>query len=584
MLSLNDVFSLEELQDWEQRITKVTKTLPTYYAEIKMDGLAVTLRYEHGVFRQGATRGDGKVGEDVTENLKTIESIPLKLRGKVPDVVEVRGEVYMTKRQFEQLNKTSDIQYANPRNVSAGSIRQLDPKIAASRKLSFMAYDCVTNVGVALHSQVHQWLVDHGFPSNKHNQLARSLSEVESYHQKIVQLRKDLPYWTDGIVVNIDDLAVYKKLGVVGKAPRGAVAYKFPAEQATTIVEDIQVQVGRTGALTPVAHLKPVHVAGTTVSRATLHNCDEIKRLDIRVGDTVIIEKAGDIIPDVIQVLPKLRSPQSKSYVFPRKCPACHSPVERREREVAYYCTNPQCFAQERERFYHFVSKTGFDIRGLGPKIIDQLIDAGLLHEYADLFELKVGDLEPLERFAEKKAGNIVIEIQTRKTIALSRFIYSLGIRHVGEETAITLANQFGTVAKLRQAVVETRDLASLQAVPDIGPIVAQSIVDYFSNKKNIQQVDRLLKFVNIINPVGTSYRKYPQIDHKTFVVTGTLTGFSRDEAKAAIRAAGGDVSSSVSKQTDYVVMGENPGSKYDKAKALGVKILNEAEFRKMIQ
>ncbi|MBI4407583.1 MAG: NAD-dependent DNA ligase LigA, partial [Candidatus Kerfeldbacteria bacterium] len=417
MLSLNDVFSAKELQEWEQRVRKLAPGKPQYYAEIKMDGLAVNLRYEAGIFVQGATRGDGKVGEDVTENLKTIESIPLRLLGDYPAVVEVRGEVYMTKQHFEQLNQREDNKYANPRNVSAGSIRQLDPKMTASRKLSFMAYDCVTDLGLQYHSEIHQWLQDHGFPSNPHNKICRSLAEVETYHADIMKRRAKLPYWTDGVVVNIDDLELFKTLGVIGKAPRGSVAYKFPAEQATTIVEDIQVQVGRTGALTPVAHLKPVFVAGTTVSRATLHNDDEIKRLDVRIGDTAIIEKAGDIIPDVVKVLPELRSKSSKAYLFPKKCPACGSAVERRAGEVAYYCPNPNCFAQERERFYHFVSKTGFDIRGLGPKIIDQLMDEGLIHEYADLFKLTAGDLEPLERFAEKKASNIVADIHARRQI-----------------------------------------------------------------------------------------------------------------------------------------------------------------------
>lgn len=586
MLSLNDVFSLAELEDWEARSQKLVAEPFSYYAEIKMDGLAVNLRYEDGVFVQGATRGDGKVGEDVTENLKTIESIPLRLLGDYPRVVEVRGEVYMTKQHFEQLNQREDNKYANPRNVSAGSIRQLDPKMTASRQLSFMAYDCVTDLGLQYHSEIHQWLQDHGFPSNQNNTVCQSLVEVERYHADIMKRRAKLPYWTDGVVVNIDDQAIFKQLGVIGKAPRGSVAYKFPAEQATTIVEDIQVQVGRTGALTPVAHLKPVFVAGTTVSRATLHNDDEIKRLDVRVGDTVIIQKAGDIIPDVVKVLPELRSKSSKAYLFPKTCPACSSTVERRQEEVAYYCPNPNCFAQERERFYHFVSKTGFDIHGLGPKIIDQLMEEGLIHEYADLFELTEGDLAPLERFAEKKASNIVSEIQERKTISLPRFVYALGIRHVGEETAITLANYFGSLDKLRHDV-KTHGNTSLQNVPDIGPVVAQSIVDYFSDKKNAAKVDRLLKYVKIqpVEPIHElAVHDKSKLYRKVVVVTGSLKHFSRDEAKAAIRNAGGKVASSVSKKTDYVVVGEEPGSKYDTAKELGVKILDEVQFKKLIQ
>lgn len=574
MLSLNDVFSLEELQNWEQRWQKVVDAPIRYYAEIKMDGLAVNLRYVDGIFVQGSTRGDGKVGEDVTENLKTIESIPLRLRGDYPKLLEVRGEVYMTKKHFEELNKIEGNNYANPRNVSAGSIRQLDPKIAASRKLSFMAYDCVTDLGARYHSEVHEQLQELGFPSNAHNRLCSSLDEVEKYHADVIAKRAKLPYWTDGIVVNIDELSVFQELGFVGKAPRGAVAYKFPAEQATTIVEDIQVQVGRTGALTPVAHLKPVPVAGTTVSRATLHNADEIKRLDVRIGDTVIIQKAGDIIPEIVQVLPAMRSKHSKLFQFPKTCPACGAQVERHDEEVAYYCPNKNCFAQERERFYHFVSKTGFDIRGLGPKIIDQLMEEGLIHSFADLFELTVGDLEPLERFAEKKASKVVEEIQAHRSVTLARLIYALGVRHVGEETSITLAQQFGSIQKLCQA-----NLDQLLQAEDIGEIVANSVIEYFSDKKHQQHLEELLHHVKITNP--TVVQK--TLSGKTFVVTGTLKNFSRDEAKAAIRTAGGKVASSVSKKTDYVVVGEEPGSKADKAKELEVKILHEEEFEQLL-
>jgi DNA ligase (NAD+) len=577
MLSLNDVFSFAELQDWEKRCTKLVSGQLRYYAEIKMDGLAVSLIYRDGIFVEASTRGDGKVGEDVTENLKTIESIPLRLRGKYPKLLEVRGEVYMTKANFDALNKREDGKYANPRNVSAGSIRQLDPKITASRNLSFMAYDAPVGIQTNCHSELHAQLIELGFPSNTNNQICKNLQEVEEYHSHIMEIRSTLPYWTDGIVVNIDDTAIYKQLGVVGKAPRGAAAYKFPAEQATTLVEDIQVQVGRTGALTPVAHLRPVSVAGTTVSRATLHNQDEIDRLDVRVGDTVIIRKAGDIIPDIVQVLTNLRPKGSKPFVFPKKCPACGSAVERREGEVAHYCPNPNCFAQERERFYHFVSKTGFDIRGLGPKIIDQLMEEGLIHEFADLFELTEGDLAPLERFAEKKAGNLVTEIQAKRHITLPRLIYALGIRHVGEETAITLANTFGSFPKFRKA-----SLTELQAADDIGDVVAQSIVDYFADKKRAAHVENLLTHLKIQNPEQRT-TVTSGLSGKTVVVTGSLESFTRDAAKAAIRNAGGKVASSVSKKTDYVVVGEDPGSKYDQAIELGTKILNETEFKRLI-
>lgn len=585
MLSLNDVFSLTELEQWEQRLRKLTTKTLLYYAEIKMDGLAVTLRYEDGVLVQGATRGDGKVGEDVTMNLRTIESVPLRLRGKTyPKVVEVRGEVYMTKAQFEKINKAEDNKYANPRNISAGSIRQLDPKIAAARGLSFMAYDCVTDLGVTEHSAVHARLTELGFPSNSLNRRCANLAEVEQYHTEVMQRRAKLPYWTDGIVVNVDSLALYRQFGVIGKAPRGSVAYKFPAEQATTLVEDIQVQVGRTGALTPVAHLTPVPVAGSTVARATLHNADEIKRLDVRVGDTVVIEKAGDIIPDVIAVVTELRPATSRPYRFPQRCPACLAAVARQANEVAYYCVNPKCPAKHREQLYHFVSKTALDIKGLGPKIVDALVDANLVKAPADFFRLTVSQLLPLERFAEKSAENLVREIKQATQVPLARFIYALGIRHVGEETAIALASHFQSLARVRQA-----DLTALETVPDIGGVVAKSIVAYFQDTKAQTQLDDLLHYVTVVKhqPSGGaagSSQNHSALYGKTCVLTGTLEHLTRDAAKQKIREAGGNVSGSVSKATDYVIAGSEPGSKYDKAKALGVTILSEAEFLRLVQ
>lgn len=583
MLSLNDVFSLDELTQWEQRLRKLTTQPLRYYAEIKMDGLAVTLRYEAGVFVQGATRGDGKIGEDVTMNLRTIESIPLRLRGKnYPKTVEVRGEVYMTKTQFEKINRAEGNKYANPRNISAGSIRQLDPRIVAARGLSFMAYDCVTDLGVTDHSVVHERLAELGFPSNGLNRRCVSLDEVEKYHSDIMQRRAKLPYWTDGIVVNVDSLAQYRQFGVIGKAPRGSVAYKFPAEQATTIVEDIQIQVGRTGALTPVAHLKPVPVAGTTVARATLHNADEIERLDVRIGDTVVIEKAGDIIPDVVSVVADLRPKTSQPYHFPKQCPACGAVIARRAKAVAHYCINSRCPAQHREQLYHFVSKSALDIKGLGPRIVDQLVDERLVQTPADFFRLTVEQLLPLERFAQKSAENLVREIKQAATVSLARFIYALGIRHVGEETAIALANHFQTLRQLRQA-----DQTSLETVPDVGSIVAHSIVAYFADKKNQQQLDDLLQYVTVHKQQNVGVMvggKASPLYGKTCVLTGTLEHLTRAAAKQKIREAGGNVSGSVSQATDYVITGSDPGSKYDKAKALGVTILSEADFLKLLK
>ncbi|MFA5995103.1 MAG: NAD-dependent DNA ligase LigA [Patescibacteria group bacterium] len=582
MLSLNDIFSFAELQAWEQRLTKLTNEPLAYYTEIKMDGLAVALEYKQGKFVRGSTRGDGKIGEDVTENLKTIEAIPLQLQGDYPEHIEVRGEVYMTKQQFELINKTAEQKFANPRNVAAGSIRQLDPKVVAARKLSFMAYDCATNLAILNHSAVHEYLQTLGFPSNANNLRCNNLAAVQKHYEQLMKIREKLPYWIDGMVINVDNINIFKQLGVVGKAPRGAVAYKFPAQQTTTIVADIQVQVGRTGALTPVAHLRPVTVAGSTVSRATLHNEDEIKRLDVRIGDTVIIEKAGDIIPDVVQVLPALRPKHSKPYMFPNKCPVCGAAVTRKTGEVAYYCTNPACFAQEQERLYHFVSKKGLDIEGLGPKIIDQLMQAGLVNNFADIFKLTKVVLEPLDRFADKSAANLVQEIQQARNVSLPRLLYALGIRHVGEETAILLANQFTTITALRN-----NNLEQLQAIPEIGPIVAKSVYDYFHNKKQQAQLDELLKYVQVQSVIGRDRLQSVstnKITGKTFVLTGTLKTMLRDEAKAKIRQAGGKISSSVSKSTDYVVAGEEPGSKYNTAKKLGVKILSEQEFLKLIK
>jgi len=459
MLSLTDAFSFDELKEWETRNSKITPLRWNYFAELKIDGLAVSLIYENGIFVRGATRGDGRVGEDVTQNLKTIEAIPLRLNSKfeirnskqiqnpkfkLPKRIEVRGEAFMSIKTFEEINqeqeKKGQPKFANPRNAAAGSIRQLDPKITASRKLSFYAYDLVTDLGQKTHQEAHEIMKLLGFPTNPHNQYCKNLDEVEKYHQKWATERQKLPYWTDGIVVVVNDLEILKKLGVVGKAPRGMIAYKFPPEEATTIVEDITVQVGRTGALTPVAVLKPVLVAGSTISRATLHNEDEIKRKDIRIGDTVVVRKAGDVIPEVASVLKDMRTGREKQFKMPKKCPVCGGPVIRPAGEAIARCINKNCFAQNFRRYQHFISKPAFDIAGVGPKILAKFIDEGLIKDPADLFTLKEGDIAPLERFAEKSARNIVESIQSHKKVSLGRFIYALGIRNVGEETAYDIA------------------------------------------------------------------------------------------------------------------------------------------------
>ena len=548
-----------------------------------MDGLAVTLVYQDGLLQLAATRGDGKIGEDVTLNVRTIESVPLRLRqvkSDWPRRIEVRGEVYMTKQVFEELNKRQrakgEPEFANPRNAAAGSIRQLDPRLAAERKLSFMAYDLVSDLGQKTHAEAHHLLKQIGFKAGDYLQLCHSLDEIFSFFEKLQKIRKKLPYWIDGIVITVNDIATFKELGITGKGPRGAIALKFPAEQVATRVKDIIVQVGRTGVLTPVAILEPVQVAGTTVSRATLHNMDEIKRLGLKIGDTVIVQKAGDIIPDVVKVLPNLRTGQERNFVMPSKCPVCGSKVIRPEGEVNYYCSNKNCFAIQKEHLYHFVSKPAFNIEGLGPKIIDQFIEAGLIKDASQIFDLTAGDLEPLERFAEKSATNLVTAIAQAKRIPLHRFIYALGIRHVGEQTAIALANHFGSLSKLMSASKE-----ELSQVPDIGPVVAASIYGYFRDPKNQKFIQSLLdKGIKIENPTS---RPVGSLAGKTFVLTGALQTMTRQQAKELIRSAGGRAASSVSSRTDYVVAGKDPGSKYDKAKALGIKIISEDEFLRLL-
>jgi len=587
MLSLNDVFSAEEVKAWQERIAKLlpSRTAPAYFAELKVDGLALSLTYKDGVLIRAATRGDGRIGEDVTMNAKTIEAIPLRLRKTsrpMPAEIEVRGEAFMRKRVFDNLNvqakKRGEEPFANPRNAAAGAIRQLDPKVTATRKLSFLAYDLVTDIGLESHEQVHETLAELGFQSGRHNKRCTSLAEVEGYHQEIEKLRSRLDFWIDGNVVSINDLATHKRLGVVGKTPRGAIAYKYPAEQATTVVEDIRVQVGRTGALTPVAHLRPVLVAGSTVSRATLHNLDEIRRLDVRIGDTVILEKAGDVIPDVVQVLPKFRTGKEKLFHMPTACPACGSAVKHPDGEVAFYCTNKHCFAQRMEELQHFVSKNALDIDGLGPKILEQLWNADLIRNFADLFKLTEKDLAPLERFAEKSAANLVASIEAvSRGVDLWRFINALGIRHVGEQTSHDLAENFGTFAKIRAATLE-----QLLTVPDVGETVSQSLHEYFRDRETQKRLDQLLNYL-IVRSEKKQSVSGPLVG-KSVVVTGSLTHFSRDEAKQAIRKSGGKWVSSVSAKTDYVVVGADPGSKAEKAKQLGVRILDETAFRKLLQ
>lgn len=584
MFSFNDAFSEEDMSDWEERLKRLDPraTESGYYCELKIDGLAIELVYEDGILKIGATRGDGTIGENVTQNLKTVEAIPLSLNPKLARVIlVVRGEVFLSKKEFEKVNKEQKKKggavYANPRNLAAGSIRQLDPKITASRRLDSFAYSLVTDLGQKVHEDEHKILKDLGFKTNPHNKYCKNLKEVQEFRDYWEKHRENLNYEIDGIVVILNDNKMFAKLGTVGKAPRAAIAYKFSPRESTTKVKDIIVSVGRTGVLTPVAVLEPVEIGGTTVSRATLHNEDEIRRLDVRMGDTVVVGRAGDVIPDVKKVLKELRTGKERIFHFPGKCPVCGGPVKRVEGEAAHKCVNKNCPGIKRRAIYHFVSKGAMDIEEIGPKTIDQLMDAGLIKDTADFYLLKKEDLLNLERFAEKSAENAVNAVQSRKKIPLDRFIFALGIPHVGSETALDLARHFGTLEKLGSAALE-----DLQKIRDVGGVVAKSIYEWFRNDYNQKLLKKFEKVGVRVLKQETS-EKSSKLKGLTFLFTGTLDTLSREKAEEAVRENGGDVSSSVSKETDYVVAGEEPGSKYDRAKKLGVKIVSEKEFLKLV-
>ncbi|MFA4818590.1 MAG: NAD-dependent DNA ligase LigA [Patescibacteria group bacterium] len=583
ILSIEDAFTLAEIEAWQTRNAKILgASVKGYFGELKMDGLAIVLRYENGLFKYGLTRGDGLIGEDVTHNLKTVESIPLRLENvnyQLPKVIDVRGEIVITLRELQRLNQRQVARglaaFANPRNLAAGTIRQLDPKITAGRPMDFYAFEILSDLNQTTHAAAHQILRQLGFKTNPYSSELANLTAVDEYLKLWQERRKTLPYQIDGVVLVVNDIGQERILGSVGKADRWMIAFKFPAEQATTKIKDIVIQVGRTGVLTPVAILEPVRVAGTTVSRATLHNQDEIKRLDVRVGDTVIIAKAGDIIPDIVKVLPKLRSGQEKVFTMPKICPACGAAVAKRPEEVAWYCLNPQCGARQREQLYHFVSRLAWAIDGVGPKIIDQLLDRGLIKDGADLFRLTVGDLAPLPGWGAKAADNLLKAVGAVKKITLARFINALGIRHVGSETAILLARHFGTLPNLQSAA-----MAQLAKIDGVGAVVAASFHKFFSDHKNQKFIAKLLNAGVVITsepkPLG-------KLTGQTLVITGSLTGFSRRQAQAAARAAGGRVAATISRKTNWLVAGAKPGSKLDKAKKLGVKIINEEEFRRLV-
>lgn len=585
--SFGDAFTEDDMREFDARVKRFLKdelgreVSPTYTCELKIDGLKVVLTYNEGKLVLASTRGDGKVGEDVTMNVRTIESIPLVLTRPVTLVAE--GEVFMSKREFERQNKErakkGEELFANPRNIAAGSIRQLDPRIASERRLDAFVYD-IGSSDTALpktQSAELELLNELGFKVNAHYALCKNIDEVIAYYHAWKNKKDQQDYWIDGVVVKVNEKEYQEALGYTGKAPRFGIAYKFPAEQVTTVVEDIVLQVGRTGVVTPVAHLRPVSVAGSVVSRATLHNEDEIKRLDVRVGDTVILQKAGDVIPDIVAVVKEMRTGNEQPFVFPEYVEDCGGPIERIPGQSAYRCVNKNSFAQKRRLFYYFVSKKGFDIDGCGPKVIDALLDAGIIGNPDDLFTLTVGDVLTLPRFAEKSAENLIEAIDQARAVSLGKFLTALSIPHVGEETAHDLAESFGSIEKLRTATLE-----DFIAEYGVGDIVARSLVDWFSDAHHRAFLDRLLKHVRIEGGKKVT-AKDQKLSGMTFVLTGTLTSLERDEAKAHIRARGGEISESVSSKTTFVVAGENPGSKLAKAQTLGVRVLNEAELLNLL-
>jgi len=589
MLSLSNAFDDEEVLGFDRRARDRLKVDEIEYAvEPKLDGLAISLLYEDGRLTRGATRGDGTTGEDVTQNVRTIEAIPLKLRGKgYPKRLEVRGEVIMTKDGFAKLNEAqrkSDAKlFANPRNAAAGSLRQLDSKVTASRPLSFYCYGVGLVDGAELpdrHTETLKQLREWGVRINPETRVVEGIQGCLEYYATMQDKRESLDYEIDGLVYKVNRVDQQEALGFVSRAPRWAIAHKFPAQEEMTTLIGIDVQVGRTGALTPVARLEPVHVGGVTVSNATLHNQDEIERLDARVGDTVIIRRAGDVIPQVVSVVISKRKGNPKKYHLPKKCPVCGSDTVRHEGEAVTYCTGGLfCAAQRKQAIKHFASRRAMDIDGLGDKLVDQLVDEEYIYDAADLYSLSEAQLVQLERMAEKSAQNLIQALDNSRATTLPRFIYALGIHDVGEATARALSMHFGSLDAVMQA-----DEQTLMAVPDIGPVVADSIRRFFKQKHNREVIKKLLKAgIEWPDIEVTSAEELP-LQGKTFVLTGTLSSMSRDEAKAALMALGAKVTGSVSKKTDYVVVGEDPGSKADKAEQLGIEMLDEKAFQQLIK
>ncbi len=619
MISLFDAFSEDDMRDWEERAKKIKNVNWQYFGELKLDGLAISLKYKDGLFIQGATRGDGQVGEDVTNNIKTIESLPLTLR--IPEnkelkvlglssaeekllmeiieggEIEIRGEAIMNTSTLKKLNskyaQSGKAILANPRNAAAGSIRQLNPKITAERHLDFYVYDCLLPENIAkfinTRDRANNLAKLLGFKVLPYNKILNNLEEVFKFQSYWEKNREKLDFEIDGVVIKVNDLDLWPVLGVVGKAPRYAMAYKFSARQATTKLLAVNWQVGRTNTLTPVATLEPVKVGGTTISHATLHNLDEIARLGLKIGDTVVLERAGDVIPKIVKVLVGLRTGREKKIIIPSKCPICASPIIRGQEEVALKCSNKRCYASALRQISHFVSRGALDIDGLGPKIVKQLIDVGLIKDSADIFYLKKEDLLELERFAEKSADNLILAISNRRHLELARFIYALGILHIGEESARSIAayivRNYSDQIKNQTLSVETVvkilsriDLATWEKIEDFGPIISKSLYTFFHDEHDLKLLEKMAGAGLVLNIENTSPQSN-KLGGQSFVLTGTLSSLTRDEAKDKIRKSGGEVSESVSRKTSYVVAGENPGSKLEQANKLGIKILSEQEF-----
>ena len=583
--SFNDVFTPDEIRDFDKKVKKQIKEkygkeiFPTYTAELKIDGLKVVLEYDNGLLKTAATRGDGKTGENVTNNVRTIESIPLSIKDKNNLIVE--GEIWLSRNEFDKLNKErkkkGEELYANPRNVAAGTIRQLDPKIVSDRKLDVYIYDLV-KYPQKIKDQIEElnFLKELKFKVDNNFQYCKDVESVISYWSTWQKKKDKQECWVDGVVVKVNEIEYQEALGYTGKAPRFAIAFKFPAEQVTTTIEDITFQVGRTGVITPVAYLSPVFVAGSTVSRATLHNEDEINRLDVRIGDTVILQKAGDIIPQIIEVLKELRPKDTKKFKFPKKILECggDGSIERIPGQAAYRCVDRNSAKLEIQKLTYLVSKKAFDIDHCGPRVVEQLYDEGLVQHPADFFTLKYGDLEALERFGDKSINNLLKAISDKKEVSLHRLLIGLSIDHLGEETAILISGTFKDIKSIREAKKD-----ELENIGGVGEVVASSIFNWFRNEGNIKILDDLLHQINI---EGVVEIKESIFTNKNIVITGSMS-LGRDEIKEIIRRLGGNISSTVSKNTDFLIVGEKAGSKMDKAKEIGVEILNEGEFVKNI-